>query len=110
MGIFSAGFAGRRDRDTAADVPPGQYVTHDFPVLSAGATPRIPLDEWRLELGGDQGVVRTWVSSRCPAHRHGAGRRPCSHRSRRRRQQPGTGRGPAPGGADCAAEAGSGQA
>ena len=23
-------------------VPPGQYVTHDFPVLSAGPTPHTP--------------------------------------------------------------------
>ena len=29
-------------------MPPGQYVTDDFPVLSAGPTPHTPLDEWTL--------------------------------------------------------------
>jgi hypothetical protein len=44
MGIISRGFSGRR---SAADakLPPGQYLTTDFPVLSAGPTPHIPLDE-----------------------------------------------------------------
>ena len=32
-------------------LPPGQYLTLDFPVLSAGPTPRVPLDEWRFEIG-----------------------------------------------------------
>ena len=42
MSFVSRGFRGRR-RDADADptpVPPGQSVTRDFPVLSAGATPR----------------------------------------------------------------------
>src|SRR5437660_1251259 len=45
MGIISRGFSGRR---SAADakLPPGQYLTTDFPVLSAGPTPHIPLDQW----------------------------------------------------------------
>lgn len=40
MSFVSRGFRGRR-RDADADpgrVPPGQFVTNDFPVLSAGAT------------------------------------------------------------------------
>ena len=35
-----------------ARVPPGQYVTRDFPVLSAGPTPHTPLDEWSLTING----------------------------------------------------------
>ena len=49
MGFISRGFQGRRQADAPAGrVPPGQYVTHDFPVLSAGPTPGVPLDQWRL--------------------------------------------------------------
>ena len=44
MGIISRGFSGRR---SAADakLPPGQYLTTDFPVLSAGPTPHILLEQ-----------------------------------------------------------------
>ena len=34
---------GSGDADIASRVPPGQYLTRDFPVLSAGPTPRIEL-------------------------------------------------------------------
>jgi DMSO/TMAO reductase YedYZ molybdopterin-dependent catalytic subunit len=62
MATFSAGFTGRPNRgDGKAHVPPGQYVTRDFPVLSAGPTPLVPLDAWRLELSGDHGLVRSWT-------------------------------------------------
>ncbi|NIK61370.1 molybdopterin-dependent oxidoreductase [Kribbella shirazensis] len=61
MATFSAGFTGRHNRSSPhAELPPGQYETQDFPVLSAGATPHVPVDAWRLEIGGDQGVVRSW--------------------------------------------------
>ena len=42
MGIVSPGFHGRR-RDAGVKLPPGQYLTRGFPVLSAGPTPRVPL-------------------------------------------------------------------
>jgi hypothetical protein len=49
MGFISRGFRGRREADAPAGrIPPGQYVTPDFPVLSAGPTPRVRLEEWRL--------------------------------------------------------------
>ena len=49
MSPISRGFRGRRRRDVdPARVPPGQYVVTDFPVLSAGPTPRTPLEEWTL--------------------------------------------------------------
>lgn len=34
------------------DAPPGQFVTEKFPVLTYGATPKIPLDEWRFRVFG----------------------------------------------------------
>jgi hypothetical protein len=45
MSPLSRGFHGRRPAVDAKRVPPGQYVTSDFPVLSAGPTPHTPLDE-----------------------------------------------------------------
>ena len=53
MSPISRGFGGRR-RPVAdpSRVPPGQYVTPDFPVLSAGPTPHTPLDEWSFTIHG----------------------------------------------------------
>ncbi len=53
-GIFSRGFQGkRREPDaTAGRIPPGQYLTKDFPVLSAGPTPRTPFAKWDFSIGG----------------------------------------------------------
>jgi DMSO/TMAO reductase YedYZ molybdopterin-dependent catalytic subunit len=59
---ISRGFRGRR-RTTAdpSRVPPGQYVTEDFPVLSAGPTPHTKLDAWSFSVsGGDQPRSWTW--------------------------------------------------
>ena len=60
MSPVSRGFLGRR-RPVAdpSRVPPGQYVTSDFPVLSAGPTPHTPLDEWSFTI---QGAVEEPVS------------------------------------------------
>jgi DMSO/TMAO reductase YedYZ molybdopterin-dependent catalytic subunit len=54
--FISRGFSGRRQAPEAAGrVPPGQYLVRDFPVLSAGPTPRTPLDQWTFTI---QGLVR----------------------------------------------------
>ena len=59
--IVSRGFRGRRREERTDRVPPGQYVTDDFPVLSAGPTPHTPLDEWTFEIHGGAVPVRwTW--------------------------------------------------
>ena len=55
MAIVTRGFRGRRD-DAASDLPPGQYLTHDFPVLSAGPTPRIDPDTWEFVIRSEAGV------------------------------------------------------
>src|SRR5499433_4373788 len=59
MGIISRGFSGRRSA-TEVVLPPGQYLTTDFPVLSAGPTPRIPLDRWELTIDDGKNVLRRW--------------------------------------------------
>src|SRR5207344_1125027 len=59
MGIISRGFSGRRRRD-GPDLPPGQYLTEGFPVLSAGPTPRIPQAEWELTIVTEAGEVSRW--------------------------------------------------
>ncbi|MCK6067742.1 MULTISPECIES: sulfite oxidase-like oxidoreductase [Microbacterium] len=60
MAVFSRGFGARR-RESAPDLPPGQYLTEDFPVLSAGPTPRIPTDEWSFTIRNEHGAARTWT-------------------------------------------------
>jgi DMSO/TMAO reductase YedYZ molybdopterin-dependent catalytic subunit len=59
MGIVSPGFHGR-SRAPGVTLPPGQYLTEDFPVLSAGPTPRIPLDRWELTVNTEVGQVYRW--------------------------------------------------
>jgi DMSO/TMAO reductase YedYZ molybdopterin-dependent catalytic subunit len=61
---ISRGFRGRRrSADDPTRVPPGQYVTDDFPVLSAGPTPHTPLSQWTFEVRGavDKPVSWTWA-------------------------------------------------
>jgi DMSO/TMAO reductase YedYZ molybdopterin-dependent catalytic subunit len=59
MAILTRGFKGRR-RDEDAKLPPGQYLTPDFPVLSAGPTPRIPLDQWEFTVTTESGAMHRW--------------------------------------------------
>jgi DMSO/TMAO reductase YedYZ molybdopterin-dependent catalytic subunit len=59
MGIVSRGFTGRR-RSTDAQLPPGQYLTQDFPVLSAGPTPHIPTDDWEFTITTEAGQGHRW--------------------------------------------------
>ena len=63
MSFVSRGFH-RRQADPEQDgrVPPGQYVTTDFPVLSAGPTPHRPLESWSFSIAGelDEPVQWTW--------------------------------------------------
>ncbi|GAB3183443.1 sulfite oxidase-like oxidoreductase [Micromonospora palomenae] len=60
MGIVSPGFQGRR-RSSGPALPPGQYLTEDFPVLSAGPTPRVPLDTWEFVLTTETGTEFRWT-------------------------------------------------
>jgi DMSO/TMAO reductase YedYZ molybdopterin-dependent catalytic subunit len=60
--LISRGFHGRR-REGAdpSRVPPGQYVTDDFPVLSAGPTPHTGLDEWTFTIKGEVSEPVSWT-------------------------------------------------
>ena len=61
MPPISRGFRGRRRDDAPSDrVPPGQYVTDDFPVLSAGPTPHTSLDDWDLTITGEVDGLKRW--------------------------------------------------
>jgi DMSO/TMAO reductase YedYZ molybdopterin-dependent catalytic subunit len=58
---ISRGFRGHRpNAGAAARLPPGQYETHDFPVLSAGPTPHTPLAKWSFTLGARGAPSVTW--------------------------------------------------
>jgi DMSO/TMAO reductase YedYZ molybdopterin-dependent catalytic subunit len=59
--IISRGFRGRRQDAPPGRVPPGQYVTTDFPVLSAGPTPHTPLDRWTFTIVGEVDEPRRWT-------------------------------------------------
>ena len=58
MGIVSRGFSGR-NREHNPDLPPGQYLTEDFPVLSAGPTPEIDTADWTFTVQSELGA-KTW--------------------------------------------------
>jgi DMSO/TMAO reductase YedYZ molybdopterin-dependent catalytic subunit len=60
MSHVSRGFHGRgKESADASRVPPGQYVTPDFPVLSAGPTPHTPLEQWTFSIDGAS-TPKTW--------------------------------------------------
>jgi DMSO/TMAO reductase YedYZ molybdopterin-dependent catalytic subunit len=59
---ISRGFRSRRQELGLTDrIPPGQYVTADFPVLSAGPTPQIKLEEWTFALQLDGWTFGEWT-------------------------------------------------
>jgi len=61
MSVISRGFFGRRPQvDDPSRLPPGQYLTAGFPVLSAGPTPRTRLDEWTFQIRGLADPSRSW--------------------------------------------------
>jgi DMSO/TMAO reductase YedYZ molybdopterin-dependent catalytic subunit len=59
---ISRDFRGRRRGEAEPDrLPPGQYLTDDFPVLSAGPTPHTPLEAWTFSVvSGDEQKSWTW--------------------------------------------------
>jgi DMSO/TMAO reductase YedYZ molybdopterin-dependent catalytic subunit len=60
VAVISKGFHGR-PRPAGHQLPPGQYETRDFPVLSAGPTPRIDLDAWTFTIRTEAGVRHSWT-------------------------------------------------
>jgi DMSO/TMAO reductase YedYZ molybdopterin-dependent catalytic subunit len=59
VALFSPGFRGRRSSPDVR-LPPGQYLTADFPVLSAGPTPRIPTDRWEFVITTEISQEHRW--------------------------------------------------
>jgi DMSO/TMAO reductase YedYZ molybdopterin-dependent catalytic subunit len=58
----SRGFRSKRQGSLQTRLPPGQYLTTDFPILSAGPTPDIRVANWNLtlQLGGSTLKAWTW--------------------------------------------------
>ena len=59
MGIVTRGFGGRRQRE-AEVLPPGQYLTDGFPVLTAGPTQYVDTDDWQLTITTESDERTTW--------------------------------------------------
>ena len=60
MAVFSRGFGARR-RESDPRLPPGQYLTEDFPVLSAGPTPDVDLGDCRFTIRTEKDMQTTWT-------------------------------------------------
>ena len=62
MTFISRAFHGRpRDQGQADRLPLGQYRVRDFPVLSAGPTPRTPLTDWTFSITGEVDKLKNWT-------------------------------------------------
>jgi DMSO/TMAO reductase YedYZ molybdopterin-dependent catalytic subunit len=63
MSPVSRGFRGRSRVPAGEEdrVPPGQYVTTDFPVLSAGPTPHTPPPEWTFSITQGGNTLKSWT-------------------------------------------------
>jgi DMSO/TMAO reductase YedYZ molybdopterin-dependent catalytic subunit len=58
---ISRGFRRRQpSTDVSARVPPGQHLTRDFPVLSAGPTPETKLSDWTFALEDGASPLAEW--------------------------------------------------
>jgi len=67
--FVARGFRGRR-QPHADRLPPGQYETRDFPVLSAGPTPRVDLSTWDFTVRGADGREARWTWAELQALPH----------------------------------------
>src|SRR3712207_73990 len=59
--MATRGFKGRRPGSEPKRLPPGQHLTTEFPVLSAGPTPHTPPDEWTFTVEDEDGeALASW--------------------------------------------------
>ena len=59
--MVTRGFGGRRQPpNMSGRLPPGQHLVEDFPVLSAGPTPRVSDDEWTFTLKVGPKPIKAW--------------------------------------------------
>ncbi len=60
MSFVTRGFSGRnRERDPR--LPPGQTKVEDWPVLSAGPTPKVSTEDWQFTVTTETGAQTTWT-------------------------------------------------
>jgi DMSO/TMAO reductase YedYZ molybdopterin-dependent catalytic subunit len=60
--MATRGFTRRGSAPVAPErLPPGQFITQDFPVLSAGPTPHVPLADWHFTLQVGPRPVKSWT-------------------------------------------------
>ena len=59
--LVNKGFGRKRESTQSERIPPGQHKTDGFPVLSAGPTPRIPLEKWTFGIGGLVEAPAQWT-------------------------------------------------
>ena len=57
----SRGFHRRRPAGEQGKLPPGQYLTQGFPVLSAGPTPHTPLPDWTFAIRRGGRTLKSWT-------------------------------------------------
>jgi DMSO/TMAO reductase YedYZ molybdopterin-dependent catalytic subunit len=59
--MVTRGFCGRQaGHDRADRIPPGQHLADGFPVLTAGPTPQIALQDWAFTLKLGERSVKRW--------------------------------------------------
>ena len=56
--MVTRGFLGKRR--SGVELPPGQYLTEDFPVLTAGPTQRVATDSWEFTITTETGQAHRW--------------------------------------------------
>jgi len=59
--FIARGFHPKRAGAAPNRLPPGQYETRDFPVLSAGPTPHTPLSTWDFTIADSSGTAIRWT-------------------------------------------------
>jgi DMSO/TMAO reductase YedYZ molybdopterin-dependent catalytic subunit len=61
--MITRGFRSKQSRSDSKRLPPGQHLTADFPVLSAGPTPHTRLDAWTFAVEAEDGTtMASWSS------------------------------------------------
>ena len=58
--FIARGFHGKRAAAHSDRLPPGQYETRDFPVLSAGPTPHTAIEKWDFTIRDTDGRSVRW--------------------------------------------------
>ena len=72
--MVTRGFAGRQSGSELSDRnPPGQHLVDNFPVLTAGPTPRIEPADWTFTLKVGPHPIKAWKPGRSSTRSHEPG-------------------------------------